>query len=225
MQYGRYGSGQMPEVVKNLLIINGLVFLLTFLYPEWTHRLGLYYFSSEKFQPYQIITHMFTHGGTFHLLFNMFALWMFGSALERIWGPKRFLAFYLITGLGAMFLHQAVNALQVYQETGSIVLEKYDLISRKLQMIYHIPMVGASGAIYGLLVGFGVLFPNTQLMLLFPPIPIKAKYFIPILIAVEFFMGARMGQMSNIAHFAHLGGALFGFLLVKYWNVRSDRFY
>lgn len=225
MQYGRYGGSQIPEVVKNLLIINGLVFILTFLYPEWTYKLGLYYFSSEKFQPYQIITHMFTHGGMFHILFNMFALWMFGSTLERVWGPKRFLTFYLITGMGAMLLHEGVNALQVYNETGSIILHAEDVTSRKLQIIYNVPIVGASGAIYGLLVAFGVLFPNTQLMLLFPPIPIKAKFFIPILICIELFMGANQFSFSNIAHFAHLGGALFGFILVKYWNSKSDKFF
>lgn len=225
MQYGRYGGTQVTEVVKNLLIINGLVYVLTFLYPEFIQKLGLYYFTSDKFQPYQIITHMFTHGGLFHLFFNMFALYMFGSTLERAWGPKRFLVFYLITGMGALLLHEGVNALQVYNETGSIFLYPEDVTSQKMMGVLNIPIVGASGAIYGLLAAFGVLFPNTQLMLLFPPIPIKAKYFIPILIVIELFLGVKQFSFSNIAHFAHLGGALIGFILVKYWNSKSDKFY
>ncbi len=224
-QYGRFGSRGISEVVKNLLIINGIVFFATLLNPDWIQRLGLYYFSSEKFKPYQIVTHLFTHGGMAHIFFNMFALWMFGSVLERIWGPKRFLIFYLITGLGAAFLHELVNTIIVFKETGGIMLLKNQVVTEQLASIYYVPVVGASGAIYGLLAAFGVLFPNTKLMLIFPPIPLKAKYFIPILIVLEFFLGTQNFRWDNIAHFAHLGGALFGFILVKIWNKDRNSFY
>lgn len=234
----------MPDVVKNLLIINLLVFGATMLlgFNEWTSRLGMYYPASENFQPYQIVTYMFTHGGLGHIFFNMFALVMFGAALERVWGPKKMLLFYFITGLGALAMHVGVQAIEVYNILGNVSGENLDLEIvgnsirsanfsgsqeefSKLAGIFYTPTVGASGAIYGLLIAFAILFPNTELMLIFLPIPIKAKYFIPIMMALELFMGVNQFEFDNIAHFAHLGGALFGFILVKIWQKDRSNFY
>ncbi len=194
----------IPEVTKNLIIINVLFFI-------GTHFLGfkdfflrnfaLFHYSSPFFQPWQIITHMFMHGSFMHIFFNMFGVWMFGSRLEQIWGAKRYINFYLITGVGAALLHTAV---QTYE------------ISQGLQLA-HIPTVGASGALFGILVAFAMYWPNTELYLMFIPIPIKAKYFVLGYAAFELFSGIG-GIQPGIAHFAHLGGALFGFLLVRYWN-------
>jgi membrane associated rhomboid family serine protease len=172
----------------------------------------------------------------------MFALYMFGRVLESVWGPKRFLTFYLVTGVGAAFLHTVVNFIE-YESVVSklspdvveqIKLNGYNLwaegktysdpLMSKLVMILNTPTVGASGAVFGILLGFGMLFPNTQLMLLFPPIPIKAKYFVMGYGAIELFLGISQPG-SNIAHFAHLGGMLFGFILIKYWNKNSKKFY
>jgi membrane associated rhomboid family serine protease len=218
------GFSALPEITKNLMIINGIMLLAVVLYPELYQTVSLYYFSNEMFKPWQIVTHMFTHAGFLHLFFNMFALFMFGGVLERMLGPQRFLAFYLFTGFGGAFLHVMVNVLQVYLLSGEIWLTQEMILGlnisltekRELYSIYQTPMVGASGAVFGILTAFGVLFPNARLMLLFPPIPVKAKVFIPILIVLELVSGIA-GQ-GNIAHFAHLGGALFGYLLLKYWR-------
>lgn len=223
------GFSALPEITKNLMIINGIMLLAVVLFPDLYQIVSLYYFSNELFKPWQIVTHMFTHAGFLHLFFNMFALFMFGGVLERMLGPQRFLAFYLFTGFGGAFLHLMVNVIQVYMISEDVWLTR-ELIGsldvsimdkRELMAIYMTPMVGASGAVFGILTAFGVLFPNARLMLLFPPIPVKAKVFIPILIVLELFSGIA-GQ-GNIAHFAHLGGALFGFLLLKYWR-KSNTF-
>jgi membrane associated rhomboid family serine protease len=229
--------GNIPEITKNLLIINGLVFFATILFDDLRTKLGLFYFRSEYFQPYQLVTHMFTHGSFFHILFNMFALFTFGSILERMWGPKRFFIFYFATGFGALALHTLVNHIEAQslvrhisssevayiKESGRQLL--YSGRNGKLNQIYNIPTVGASGAIYGLLIAFAMLFPNTTLMLIFPPIPIKAKYLIPLLIVVELFLVKADFGWDNIAHFAHLGGALFGFIIVKFWMKDRRNFY
>jgi rhomboid-like protein len=220
--------------VTILLGINIALFLLTYLMDGQNNslifKLGLFYFDSPEFSPYQIITHMFMHGGFAHLLFNMFALLTFGSQLEALWGSKRFLIFYAITGLGAVLLHQAVQAYEVYQFAGSFTpgsgygLQPGYAFSGPLAPLndqYLAPVVGASGAIFGLLLGFGVLFPNAKLLLLFFPVPIKAKFVIPVLILIELFLGVRNFSIDNIAHFAHLGGALFGFILVKIWSYQG----
>jgi len=237
----------MPAVTKNLLIINILIFIITLIFNAQNvyliGELGLFYFGSPLFEPYQIISHMFMHGGFAHIFFNMFALWMFGSVLEKMWGPKRFLFYYFFTGLGAAFLHLAVNHFQIInlqaqmtQEQIDLVFEKgyqalnenknfVDPLMSKLNLSLFIPTVGASGAIYGLLLAFGILFPNTELMIIFFPVPIKAKYMVIILIAVGIFLGIQQYSWDNIAHFAHLGGMLFGFILIKYWQKSSNRFY
>ncbi len=240
----------LPLVTKRLIIINALVFLFTeFLSPSLRGTFALFFFESEFFRPFQLITHMFTHGGIGHIFFNMFALFMFGGPLERVWGPKRFLIFYLVTGLGAVFLHQLVNFIQMNQAIAQLTPDMQQEIARygvpdflkkymgqmvdqnmvapiqSLISIFNIPVVGASGAVFGILAGFAMLFPNTELMLLFFPVPIKAKYFVLIYAAIELFLGVSQFQGDNIAHFAHLGGALFGFILVKFWNSKRSSFY
>jgi membrane associated rhomboid family serine protease len=269
MQF-RYGS--MTPVVKNIIIINVLMLIITYVFEsrfntDLNHVLGLHYFSSTYFQPYQFLTHMFMHGGITHLFFNMFALWMFGKVLESVWGSKRFLLYYFVTGLGAAALHTFVNHLQIepmveafkaFSNTPSpdayaaFIKEHvrkpdpqvYDFLAawgsqpnnpeytriaisqlqNYLTFTINIPTVGASGAVFGVLLAFGMLFPNTQLMLLIPPIPIKAKYFVILYGALELYLGlTRPG--SNIAHFAHLGGMLFGFFLIRYWNAKRKDFY
>lgn len=234
----------MPDVVKNLLIINLLFFVGTLILGanEWIQRLGMHYPASEYFRPYQIVTHMFMHGGIGHIFFNMFALVMFGSALERVWGPKKMLFFYFTTGLGAVALHVGVQAYEVYSLVGNVTAEELQITFEnpgfrymsgiipegdvvKVAEIFSTTSVGASGAIFGLLLAFAMYFPNTELMLIFFPVPIKAKYFIPLLMVFELFMGVNNFEMDNVAHFAHLGGALFGFIMVKIWQRDRTNFY
>jgi len=241
----RSNSNAIPPVVKNLIIINALMLFVTYILSmkgiDLANILGLHYIQSPEFKPYQLVTHMFMHGGFMHLLFNMFALWMFGRVLESVWGPKRFFIFYFVTGLGAAVFYTFVNFIefqyiaakmspenvQMVMSQGAEILSQgknYVGSEGKLNLILNVPTVGASGAVFGILLGFGMLFPNTQLMLLFPPIPIKAKYFVMGYGAIELFSGiANTG--SNIAHFAHLGGMLFGFFMIKYWNRTTNHFY
>jgi membrane associated rhomboid family serine protease len=236
----------IPPVVKNLIIINALMLLATYVLQmrgiDLTKLLGLHYYASPDFRPYQLVTHMFMHGGFMHLLFNMFALWMFGRVLESVWGPKRFFIYYFATGLGAAVFYSLVNfiefqyiASRMLPENVQMVLtngaellnngQNYTGLAGKLNLLFNVPTVGASGAVFGILLGFGMLFPNTQLMLLFPPIPIKAKYFVIGYGAIELFSGIVPHQGDNVAHFAHLGGMLFGFILIKYWNKTTTHFY
>jgi membrane associated rhomboid family serine protease len=231
----------MTDVVKHLLIINVLMFIAGFVVE--TDFLALYFPASDMFRPYQLVSHFFMHGGLAHIFFNMFALVMFGSALEMVWGPRRFLFYYLFCAFGAATLHMFVNYLdannlmsQLSPEAIEIVRSqgRETLLSGKnyaepamaaLNLLYNTPVVGASGAIFGLLLAFGILFPNQELMLIFLPIPIKAKYFIPILMLIELFLGVKQFSWDNIAHFAHLGGALFGLLLILFWRSRGERLY
>lgn len=208
---------RITEVVKHLLIINILMYVGTLLLgdlfgPLGRLQLAMFYPASPFFEPYQIVTHMFMHGGTMHLFFNMFALFMFGPPLEASWGPKRFLFYYLFTGFGALGLYLLVQSFEI----ASIVD-----VETKMAMI-NTPMLGASGAVFGLLLGYGMLFPNSVIQLLIPPIPLKAKYFVMIYAGIELFLG--LGNFSTgVAHFAHLGGALFGFLLILYWRKYGSR--
>lgn len=243
MYFGRFGG--TPPVVKNLIIINALMFLALWAFQgafgiDLNRTLGLYYFKSPYFHPYQIVTHMFMHGSLMHIFFNMFALWMFGKVLEQVWGGKKFLIYYFVTGLGAVFLHMLVNHIALVsamkEVQASFGIETFDeqTIRRLIQsnnpllqqvgIGLYVPTVGASGAVFGVLLAFGMLFPNTRLMLLFPPIPIKAKYFVIGYGALELYLGLTQPG-SNIAHFAHLGGMLFGFLLIKFWNYDRNTFY
>ncbi len=190
----------MTDVVKNLLIINILIFVATFfINKDWMNLVALYHPYSDNFQPYQIISHFFAHGSVGHIFFNMFGLVMFGSPLEARWGPKRFLFYYIFCALGAALVQTAINHYSGDFGGG---------------------MLGASGAIYGLLIAFAMKFPNVELMLIFLPIPIKAKYFVPIIIAIDLALGfSNFG--TGIAHFAHVGGALFGLILILFWRQTS----
>ncbi len=212
---------RLTDVTKNLLIINVLVYFGALLllgqpaYPpqafsDWgMYMLGIFFPTSDFFRPYQIISHMFMHGSIMHLFFNMFILFMFGPPLETLWGPKRFLFYYLFAGFGALGLQLLVQWIEL--SNGSVP-----------QASVNIPMVGASGAIFGILAGFGMKFPNSVIQLIFPPIPMKAKYFVLILAGLELVFGLS-GRQSGIAHFAHVGGALFGVLLILYWNRFGSR--
>ncbi len=232
----------MPPVVKNLILANVLFFVVTMVMQQTGTDLykilGLYFPASDNFRLHQMFTHMFMHGSLGHIFFNMFALFMFGRVLESVWGPRRFLIFYLVTGLGAAVLHTLVNYFEYQSALAKISPDqlvylkelaaqgKYipNTASEKLTMILNTPTVGASGAVFGILLGFGMLFPNTELMLLFPPIPIKAKYFVIGYGVLELVLGISQPG-SNVAHFAHLGGMLFGYFMIKYWNKNSKRFY
>jgi len=218
----------ITPVVKNLLIINILLFAATWLFQAqgipFTEYLAVYYFDSPFFRVWQPVTYMFMHANMMHILFNMYALYMFGSILEAHWGGKRFLNFYLITGLGALALQWAVQAIEVYQITGSAVNQIAALEALGNQTIYEIyggPMVGASGAIFGLLVAFAMLYPNLELYIMFIPVPVKAKYIVPVYIAIELFLGVGKIEGDSVAHFAHLGGALIGYILVKLWRNKN----
>jgi len=234
----------LPEVVKNLLIINILMFLGIQLFPDYREMLALHNIGSDYFMPHQLITHIFMHGSFAHLLFNMFALAMFGSTLEKVWGGKKFLIVYFVSAAGALVLQLLFNyynyssalagysAVEIEQILTIAAEGRYfpdtqgHLISAVNTVIYNdVGMVGASGAIMGLLAAFAYLFPNTELMLIFLPIPVKAKYFIPFYMLVELFLGVNRFEWDNIAHFAHLGGAIAGFILVLIWNKKRDSFY
>ncbi len=264
---------RLTDVVKNLLILNVLVFLAVLLDQSFGSPFGLqdflalHYPASDRFQPVQIATHFFMHGGLFHIFFNMFALAIFGPPLETQWGPKRFLFYYFVCAFGAAALHMAYSwydfsqmqaAIDAFQANPSVAgFQEYfegvswsgfrgsdqlvstqaaierglsgganpqavegavELMSSYLQVRMDVPVVGASGAIYGLLLAFGMYYPNVKLMLIFLPVPIAAKYFIPIMMGIELFLGFQQYSWDNIAHFAHLGGALTGFLLILYWR-------
>jgi membrane associated rhomboid family serine protease len=240
-EYRPGGFQILPPVVKNLLIINVLVYATTYILQK-THiidldyYLALFHWSSPLFKPWQIVTHMFMHdqGNITHLLFNMFALWMFGSAIENTLGPKKFLIFYFVCGIGAAICYSLVftweNAADIrwFHELSN--LQQHDLIDhflatgngpREVSAMVN-PMLGASGAIFGLLFAFGYLFPNAMIYLYFF-VPIKAKYFVAIYAAVELFSGIRNNPADNVAHFAHIGGMIFAYLLLLFWK-KSKRF-
>ena len=222
----------IPPVIKNLLIINGLAYLAQQIFQgpgfDFTEFFALHDVHSVYFRPHQVVTHMFLHGDFWHLLFNMFALWMFGSMLENVWGPKRFLIFYMACGLGAAFLHLGVL---FYQMEDVMAIFNQLPESEKEKLLYspefkvNVPTVGASGAVFGCLAAFGYLFPNS-LIYIYAIIPVKAKYFVIFYAAMELWLGIRNSAGDNVAHWAHLGGALVGFLLVWYWNKNNrHRFY
>jgi membrane associated rhomboid family serine protease len=214
-----FGQIQVTYLVKHLLIINVLFFFGTLLLlgepsedmPEAFHRgwLALHMPGSPDFRPYQIATHMFMHGDVSHLFFNMFSLYMFGPPIEHIWGPQRFLIYYLFCGLGAALVQLAVNYWSMQQ--AGVPLDSY-----------FGSMWGASGAIFGIYAAYAYNFPNNQISLLFPPITLKAKWFVLIIGGLEIVYGVA-GTMSRIAHFAHVGGALFGLILIYYWGGFSGR--
>lgn len=195
-------------------------------YPNVATVVLRYGIDAVGFQPVQLISHLFMHAGVTHIFFNMYGVFMFGSILERVWGPQRFLLFYFVTGFGAVLLHMAVQCFLVMQVAGTADPSLAQLNAHPDAMsTYFVNTVGASGAVFGLLAGFAMLFPNTELMLMFIPFPIKAKYFVAIYVLIELYLGFSMYGGDNVAHFAHLGGALFGFILVKIWNKNRNSLY
>jgi membrane associated rhomboid family serine protease len=195
----------VPVVTRNILLINIIVFIATLLREDFMVRtFALFYPASDLFRPWQFVTHMFMHGGFWHIFFNMYTFFFFGTMLERTLGSKKFLWFYFITGFGAVALHMLVQWLQVR-------------VGANVAAIYQTPVLGASGAVYGVLIGYAMLFPNDRMTLLFPPVTLDAKWMVAIFIGIELLTGITGTQMG-IAHFAHLGGALFAFLLVLYWR-------
>ena len=214
----------MPPVVKNLIITNVIVYIITMISGNFMYEhFSLFYFKSPFFKPFQLVTHMFMHGGFAHILFNMYALFIFGSVLERVWGSQKFLFYYFVTGIGAALIHLGVMALQL---RGYIAdLNAGDLLARaQIQDILVTPTVGASGAIYGLLLAYGMLFPNNIMQLIFPPIALKAKWFVLAYGAIELMLGLS-GRGGDIAHFAHLGGMIFGYFLILYWKKNNRMYY
>ena len=261
---------RLTPVVRNLLILNVAVFLIASLIglSGVNSVLGLYYFASPKFYPFQIFTYMFAHGGFTHVLFNMLGLFFLGPLLEQFWGSQKFMIFYLVCGIGAGLIYNAINYTQlspmksdmetyefnpspeafstyvkdyytfrnqsVYQlyedyydnpDSQSLAAETRQVVHEIYNLKLSIPMVGASGAIYGLLMAIALLFPNTQFMLLFPPIPIKAKYLALILGGIALYSGFQSNPGDNVAHFAHLGGMVFAFILIKAWQKDRRNFY
>jgi membrane associated rhomboid family serine protease len=271
----------LPPVVKNILIISVLMFVIQYILQirmnlDLTDYLGLHYFSAPLFRPYQFVTYIFMHGGIAHLFFNMFAVWMFGAALENIWGSKRFLIFYLVTGMGAALIQYVVyyfeitpvlNVVANLQQNpgddslnaffnsklfaGSLTREAYDhfisfadrynavltespslaaslandyLQTYRADFLNAHTVVGASGSLFGILLGFAMLFPNTYLNIYFF-IPIKAKYFVMLYGGLEIYSAIKNDPTDNVAHFAHLGGMLFGFIMIKIWQRNRSNFY
>ncbi|MBX2841044.1 MAG: rhomboid family intramembrane serine protease [Flammeovirgaceae bacterium] len=226
----------LPKVTKVLLIINIAMFILASLYPSINQVLALHYFESSLFSPHQIVSHIFMHSGLTHLFFNMYALVVFGGILEKQLSSKKFTFLYFFSAIGAFSLHMGIiwyevsnipaDMLNLIQTEGAEIIangQNYtDDLLGKLNAKYNGAMVGASGAIMGLLAGFAILFPNAKLGIIFIPIPVKAKYFIPIYMIIELFLGVSEFQWDNIAHFAHIGGAVFGFFLLFIWKKNGE---
>ena len=241
----------IPQVTKNLLILNILFFVAKYVLRgkgiDLDHLFGAYYPNSPLFKPFQIITYFFMHGDFFHILFNMLMLVMFGASLERLWGPKRYFVFYVVTAVGAYVINSLMGTIQLMEIKNQLTTLGYNLTdleySIKNQDLSNISilnlesvqiienyiiksktsMIGASGAIYGIMAAFAYLFPNTELMLMFPPIPVKAKYLIPIYFLIEIYSNFHVND--NVAHMAHIGGGLTGLILVYFWKKNRNYFY
>ncbi|MGY0407459.1 MAG: rhomboid family intramembrane serine protease [Polaribacter sp.] len=234
---------KLTEAIKHLIIINVIVFILPqLLHLDFTNMLALHFPKNEHFGIWQYITHMFMHGGFAHILFNMYGLWAFGTPLEQMWGRNKFIFFYFSAGIGAGVIYTLVNYYQfngIYQLFLNAGVKPDKILSilkagstnnsrvlaaitqeqfTKISMLYNTPAIGASGAVYGVLVAFGMYFKDAKLALIFFPVPIAAKYFIPLIIGVDLFFGMTKYSIGNIAHFAHVGGALIGFLIAWYWK-------
>ena len=217
----------MPAMTKNLLIVNFLAFIATWVLQlrgiDLTSLLGLHFFMASNFHFYQFFTYMFLHGGLTHIFFNMFALWMFGSVIERVWGPKKFLFYYITCGVGAGIVQEIVQ----YADYTIQGIAAYQYVSAGgVQMttdayINLWTTIGASGAVYAILLAFGMIFPNERLFIIPFPFPIKAKWLVVGYIGIEMF-SAMSGPGDGVAHMAHLGGMLFGFLLIRYWQKHPD---
>jgi membrane associated rhomboid family serine protease len=222
MSYYSYNNrgglfGNLPAAVKNIIIINIMVMIMTSLNEDFMYeKFALFYPTSPFYHWWQPLTHMFMHGGFWHLFFNMYTLFIFGTHLERIWGTRKFLLFYFVTGIGAAAVHTGVEWLQV-QNWMAAAADGSLAAQNAIHMLKMTPTVGASGAIYGVLMGYAMLYPDSVLTLIFPPISMKAKWFVLIFAAIELLTGVT-GTGGGIAHFAHLGGLIFGFLLIMYWK-------
>ena len=210
----------VPTAVKNIIIINVLIMIMTSLNETFmVEKFALFYPTSPFFHWWQPFTHMFMHGGFWHLFFNMYTLFIFGSVLERVWGPKKFLVFYFVTGIGAAAIHTGVE----WMEMQTWITQAAEGSQSALVSIHQLkmtPTVGASGAIYGVLMGYAMLYPDSVLTLIFPPVSMKAKWFVLIFAGIELLTGVT-GTGGGIAHFAHLGGLIFGFLLIYFWKKRG----
>ncbi|MBO7073406.1 MAG: rhomboid family intramembrane serine protease [Bacteroidales bacterium] len=224
-QFRPQGFSILPPVVKNLLIINFVFYLATIAFDYVWHidlaqYLGLHYIGASDFRPYQFVTYMFMHGNFAHIFFNMFALWMFGNSIENAWGPKRFLIFYMVCGIGAGLTQELVQYIQLRD-----IVENYQYVRLNGQSIpvddylNMLTTVGASGAVYGILLAFGMMWPDSRIYIYFA-IPIKAKWFVIIYGLLELFSG--FSSVDNVAHFAHVGGMLWGFLLILYWRHKDN---
>jgi len=222
--YGRRGLfSNVPPVTLNLIIINVLVYIITSLrQTEMVSAFALFYPKSPYFHWWQYGTYMFMHGGFWHLFFNMYSLFIFGSVLERVWGTKKYLLFYVVTGLGAAATHTGVEALQSAHFMNQIAQGVAEGATSYHQLLMT-PTLGASGAIYGLLLGYAMLYPDSRLTLIFPPVTLTAKWFVLIFAGIELLTGVT-GTAEGVAHFAHLGGMLFGVLLILYWK-KTHRLY
>lgn len=211
---------RVPVAVKNIIIINILVMIMTYLNETlMVEKFALFYPTSPFFHWWQPVTHMFMHGGFWHILFNMYTLYIFGSTLERVWGPKKFLIFYFVTGIGAAAIHTGVEWIQM-QNWITQAAEGSQSALVSIHQLKMTPTLGASGAIYGVLMGYALLYPDSMLVLFFPPIPIKAKWMVLIFAAIELVTGVT-GTGGGIAHFAHLGGLIFGFILIRFWKKKG----
>ena len=241
-------NNKLTDAIKHLIIINVILFVAPQLLKlDFTNILALHYPKNENFGIWQYVTHMFMHGGFSHILFNMYGLWAFGTPLEQIWGKNKFIFFYFSSGIGAGLIYTLANYYQfngIYEQlinfglsasdiqdilnVGSyndsrILLSNEEMI--KFYGLYHTPAVGASGAVYGVLVAFGIYFKDAKLALIFFPVPIAAKYFIPVIILGDLFFGMTKYSIGNVAHFAHVGGALIGFLIAWYWKKNQFKTY
>lgn len=234
----------MPTVTKNLIIINVLLYLGTIVAKSYgidlADYLGLHFFTANDFNPAQLITYMFMHGGFTHLFFNMFAVWMFGRILEQVWGPRRFLFYYIFCGIGAGLISMLVTYIRiqmvetgmspeaittVYQEGLALLQTNRNYVDPSmgsLNLLLNTATVGASGAVYAILLAFGMLFPNERLFIFPLPFPIKAKYFVIGYALIELYAGFANNPNDNVAHFAHLGGMIFGFILIMYWAKKNS---
>ena len=217
----------IPSMTKNLLIVNFLAFVATWVLQrsgiDLTSLLGLHFFMASEFHFYQFFTYMFLHGGFTHIFFNMFALWMFGSVIERVWGPKKFLFYYIVCGVGAGIVQELVQY-GTYAYEGLAAYQYVSAGGVQMTTDAYINLwttIGASGAVYGILLAFGMIFPNERLFIIPFPFPIKAKWLIVGYVAIELF-SAMSGPGDGVAHMAHLGGMLFGFLLIRYWQKHPD---
>lgn len=238
---------QITPITRNIIIINAVLFILsTYIYPELMYHFAAYFPSSPNFKSWQIITHMFMHGGWAHLLFNMLTLLSFGPVLERIMGGNKYLLFYFACGLGSfvifnvwnlyqinhisqLLLQQGINPSPIIEHANIFTATNQyvgSLTQNEMQLFNHMvtPMLGASGAIFGVVTAFAILFPDAKLFLMFIPFPVKAKYLLPVIIVGSIFLGVRQFSGDNVAHFAHLGGALVGFIWIKIWKKKQNTF-